>query len=79
MDWNNEVILFPNPATHTFEIINNTKSVIDRIRIYNITGQVVLNKQFLTNILDVSYLQSGMYIVELVANEFVIRKKLIIE
>ncbi|MEM7185835.1 MAG: choice-of-anchor B family protein [Bacteroidota bacterium] len=58
--------LTPNPATNKLTI--SSKDVtISSVAIYNVLGQLVLNKQFANNFsetLDISNLNSGMYLVK---------------
>ncbi len=59
--------LSPNPATNTLTISSNDES-ITQIAIYNVLGQVVINKTFANNFsetLDISKLNSGMYLVSI--------------
>ncbi|NNM22764.1 MAG: choice-of-anchor B family protein, partial [Flavobacteriaceae bacterium] len=58
--------LTPNPATNKLTIASNNE-VISQVAIYNVLGQLVMNKQFANNFsetLDISNLNSGMYLVK---------------
>jgi hypothetical protein len=59
--------LSPNPATNTLTISSKDET-ITQIAIYNVLGQVVMNKTFANNFsetLDISKLNSGMYLVNI--------------
>lgn len=75
----NKVTIFPNPAKKEINISVNNEAIINEVNIYNQTGQKVLHKNRLNNRIDISFLNKGIYILEIIANEFVNREKLIIE
>ena len=71
--------IYPNPATNELYISSNHEIIIDEVNIYNQLGQRNVHQQNFNNAIDVSMLQSGIYILELVVGESLIREKLIIE
>ncbi len=73
-----DVVIFPNPAKDILTISCENTAIIEEVVIYNQTGQKVFVGELVNNTIDVSNLPNGMYIVELVAKEWQIRKKLII-
>ncbi|MFH1121963.1 MAG: T9SS type A sorting domain-containing protein [Bacteroidota bacterium] len=74
-----DYLLFPNPAGKTVTISGNNATAIREIVIYNQTGQKVLQGKPVTSTLDISKLHPGMYIVELVPDQGKVRKKLMVE
>ncbi|MCK5766090.1 MAG: T9SS type A sorting domain-containing protein [Bacteroidales bacterium] len=70
--------LFPNPATNILTIKSDNKT-IDEIQVYNFTGQCVLEQRPSNNVFDVSGLKSGMYIIECVIDNKIIRQKLLVQ
>lgn len=70
--------LYPNPAGEHLFIGFNKNLKINEVNIYDQTGQVIINNKNPTSILDVSMLQSGLYIVEVITNNNRIREKLLI-
>ena len=52
---------------------------IDEVVIYNQTGQKVLQGKPVNNTLDISKIDQGLYIIELVTAKGEIRKKIIIQ
>lgn len=79
------LLVYPNPATDLITIeINNLTSGVATYSIYDVIGNVILNKN-LGNIdvnyqekLDVSSFKSGQYILELLMNGVVSTKKIIV-
>jgi hypothetical protein len=75
----NEVSIFPNPGNNLLFISTPNNETIDETVIYNHTGQKVQQGKPIYNTLDISKLQPGMYIVELVTDQGKVMEKLIIE
>lgn len=58
--------LYPNPTTDFFTVKSNNGTEITRVEVLDITGKVLLSKNFVsssTEIVDVSALSKGIYIV----------------
>jgi len=72
------ITFFPNPATNKIFISKKDGVTID-INIYNQIGQKVLSKKLRKNVIDLSTLDKGIYIIEMHSNEFIKREKLIIK
>ncbi|MBC8487279.1 MAG: T9SS type A sorting domain-containing protein [Bacteroidetes bacterium] len=70
--------IYPNPAEKEIFICCKNGVKIKEINIYNQIGQKVLHEKRITITIDVSMLMQGMYIIELVSEEFKIREKLMI-
>ncbi len=74
----NNLLLFPNPANQELNISVEGYS-IDEVKIYTLTGQQVLRDIPVNGTIDISHLQPGMYIVEVVVANRKIRQKLLVE
>ena len=77
----NEVTIYPNPSKAQFFINNNTHLPINGIQVYNLVGELVLNKTGINLVqskLDLSIYNKGIYIIKLVSNNATLTKKLII-
>ena len=74
-----EISVFPNPANRQLTISSKDGTSIEEVIIYNQTGQIVLQEKPVNNIIDISVLQPGMYIIEVVSGQRKIREKLMIE
>lgn len=72
------ITIYPNPTNDHFSIINKPKIQIDRIRIMNYCGQVLYEKLFILNRIDVSDLPKGIYLIELVSKRIVYKNRIII-
>ena len=70
---NEEIIVYPNP---TNGIININKNV--DINVFNYIGDMIISKQN-TNVLDVSKMSSGMYMLQITYNNKTINKRIIKE
>jgi len=75
---NSEIKIYPNPATNKLTILTNNETSINEINIYNQLGQNILQIKHPTKSIDVSMLEGGVYIIELITNEYRTRQKLLI-
>lgn len=68
----NNFTVYPNPATTKLNIVSNDE--LEKIEVYSLLGELVLSNQ--TKNIDVSHLQSGLYIVKVVfkTNAFKVEK-----
>jgi hypothetical protein len=71
--------IYPNPATNQLNITTKNGAAIDEVSIYNLAGQKVFRRNPQHNVLDISKLQTGIYIVEVVLGREKIRQKLIVQ
>ena len=78
INFESEFSIYPNPAKKEIFISSKNGAIIKEVNIYNQIGHKVLYEKIITNTIDVSMLQQGMYIIELVLNESKIREKLTI-
>ena len=71
--------IFPNPAMDVIYINIENNEPIEVISIYNQLGQIVLHFKQPTNQINTSYLQPGIYLIELVINDKIYREMLLIK
>ena len=71
--------IFPNPANRELSVFLKNGAKIEEATIYNLKGQKVFRDEPQNNIIDISELQPGMYIIELVSGQKRIRAKLVVE
>ena len=77
---NAAVKLFPNPAQTQVRIELDKNAKLQEIRLFNAIGQLVLQQNATTeNILDVSKLAKGMYVVHVQSDKGILREKLMVE
>jgi len=72
-----EFNIYPNPAVNVFNISVANNIAIDRVNIYNQLGQKLMQENNLAPSIDISDLPQGIYIVELVSGNSIVRKKMI--
>jgi|GEM_PF-1808748 len=72
------VVLYPNPVTHNLTI-DLGRNQVERLSITDLTGRQILVKKDLNNIenLDVSNLDSGVYLISIQINEEVISARFV--
>lgn len=70
-------LTFSNPIDDVIEI--NSTITIDKVEIYNLLGTIVVMQESNTKRIDVSHLQSGVYLISLYSGEEKIVKKIIIK
>ena len=63
-----EYVLYPNPVLNDL-FISSENLLIERIRIYSISGKEVLNVESIEKSIDVSRLQQGIYFIEVTSAE----------
>jgi len=71
--------LFPNPVNSILKITSQGNLRINKISVYNILGNLVLEKQNIVNQIDLSQLASGLLFVKIETDQGVITKKIIKE
>jgi hypothetical protein len=70
--------LFPNPTANGSVTINTTNSSDATVAIYSILGKKVVSQKLTNNTLNVSALQSGIYLVKVTQDGAVSTQKLIV-
>jgi len=71
--------MYPNPVSGSvLNIASDNGDAVDAV-FYNVLGQEVLNLKGITQTIDLSMLNSGMYIVKIAQGTSVISRKLIVE
>lgn len=76
---NVEANLYPNPANQYFNV--SSLSIIDRVQITNVLGQVVMTKEIGANgaNINIENLEAGNYFVTIYTNQGVATKKLLVK
>jgi hypothetical protein len=74
-----QISIYPNPETNEVFVTLENGQTVSEITIFNQLGQNVLNDKQVTGAMDVSGLQPGIYIVEVVVSNSKIMKKLVIK
>lgn len=69
--------VFPNPASNQLQI--NSSRSIDRIELYNMLGQRVLQKENETDLIDVSSIDNGIYLLKIYSGNLEQTEKVVVE
>lgn len=72
-----KISIYPNPANNSFNF-SSTNTFVLELNIYNLLGRKVLTEIYPENTINVSSINSGVYIVEFVSSHSSFNKKLII-
>jgi hypothetical protein len=69
-----DILIYPNPTKGIFTInLKSEKSSLDNLRLYNITGQLVLEQNMSQSInqydIDVSHLNSEVYTIHITGTD----------
>ena len=70
--------IFPNPASNVVTI-QSDKNLLKDVVIYDVLGKEVLKKTLLNGVLDISNINSGVYIIKITENNSSVSRKLIIK
>lgn len=82
VEHNNEVMIFPNPASQFVKIKFVKNQIINTVEVFNVLGKRVLLKQAnnqLETSLNTSQLSTGIYVVKVHSDNKTLSKKLIIK
>ena len=74
-----EFKIYPNPLNQQPLTIESSSGAPKEIRIYNVMGELVYKIKTLENILDVSSLQTGIYLFQLIQNNKTAVQRLVIQ
>lgn len=78
-----ELSVFPNPANEQIAVVlKNQNSTIERVRIYSLNGQLLLDEQQLQtdknySVLNTASLVGGIYVIEAITKDGAVRKKFV--
>ncbi|MBB3699382.1 T9SS type A sorting domain-containing protein [Flammeovirga yaeyamensis] len=71
----NDIVVFPNPTSSTLSFNKKDNLMINQTSIYDIEGRLVLNSH--QEIVDVSELNTGVYIIKIQTSKGIIHKRFI--
>lgn len=72
-----KLVLYPNPVTNVLNITTSEATIIEKVSLYNLTGQLIKSLEGNQKTVDMSDLSSGNYFVKIQTNQGVINKKVI--
>lgn len=70
-----KAVLYPNPVTNILNIFSN--SIIDKVLIYNLNGELVQDINGDVKSIDMNNLSSGNYFLQIISNATIVTKKII--
>ena len=75
----NDFNLFPNPVTNGIVNINSNSADAMQVQVYDVLCKMVKSETLRNNTLDVSNLNTGLYILKITQNQNSVTKKLVIK
>jgi len=75
----NNLLMFPNPATQTLTVSLKNGESISKISIYSLYGQEIISQKPIKNTINISKIQKGYYIIKIESEQFEYNKRLIIK
>jgi ribosome recycling factor len=79
MSINTDFSIYPNPSNVGYVNISSTESETIQVNVYDILGKQVINAAVASGRLDISTLNTGVYIVKLTQGSATTTKKLIVQ
>jgi len=77
---NKMLFIFPNPANHTIQVsTNGLMDNIMRYQIIDMSGKIVKQARFNSEIIEISELNKGLYLLNLKTDKEIISKKIMLE
>lgn len=74
-----QIILYPNPAKQVLFIENNSAYKLIILKIYDVTGKLVLHQDFQNNKIDISNLKTGLFFISIITDNSGLFKKFVKE
>ncbi|MBL7896755.1 MAG: T9SS type A sorting domain-containing protein [Bacteroidia bacterium] len=76
-NYSNQFNAFPNPTTGLVNVILANNAIAENLEVVDVNGRIVLSAN-LTNTIDVSNLQKGVYYIRISNKEFVMQKPIVL-
>ncbi len=74
----NEITIYPNPANNILSIKTSSLHV-EKMQLVNVTGQVILDKAYPSQDIQVDTIPGGLYYIRLFVNESILIRKIVIQ
>lgn len=71
--------IFPNPASNGKLFVTTNKNLLKKIEIFDVLGKKVLSSSIMDTILDISMLNSGVYVIKIEEGQDIETRKLVIK
>ena len=79
LNGNQSLVCYPNPVNDGFVNLGNIASTMKDVQIFDVVGKKVLTQQSISNRLDVSALNSGIYVLKVSADNHTSSSRLVIK
>lgn len=71
--------LYPNPAFDDVVYVTTKNNDMKLITVYDVFGKIVLRDRITTNVLNISRLVPGVYVLQVVENNATMTRKLVVK
>ena len=75
----NSIKIFPNPASEYFTIASDIQDKLHQIQIFNKLGKPMITEKDGLDKVDISHLNTGLYIVKIQGDDWTVSRKLIVQ
>ncbi|MEL0643111.1 BspA family leucine-rich repeat surface protein [Olleya sp. Ti.3.14] len=75
----NLIMVFPNPTTHGIHIKTEDSVILKSVKLYNVQGRLLINRNITTDFLNTEKLSPGMYLLTFETNMGQVIKKILIK
>jgi len=75
----NAINLFPNPTEGILNVTNTSTNAITAVNVFNVLGESVITQRNITNTLDFTNLDKGMYFVQISTDKATIAQRIIVK
>ena len=76
-NFDNNFKLYPNPVNDILQIINTNKTNINKVEIYNLLGKKVQEIKNPNNVINVSHLAKGIYLINIITEQGKLTKRIV--
>lgn len=77
VDWDRSIVVSPNPATETINLINRTTSELRSAKIYSMSGACLFESQLLSEPIPIGDLSPGFYLIVVEGENGLFRQKFV--
>lgn len=71
--------IYPNPVSNGKLYISSTKNLSKHIEIFDVLGKKIYDTGLFGNVLDISRLNNGVYIIKITENNITVTRKLVVK
>jgi hypothetical protein len=71
--------IYPNPVSNGKLYISSTKNLSKSIQIFDVLGKKIYDTGLFGNVLDISILNTGVYVIKITENNITVTRKLVVK